>query len=118
MNAKYVYSCYKQELIKYNIMSTEKTKLYCIWGLIKAAQSSAVDKESHEALVKELKANHIPETINVITEESFHSIMAERCAPEFLSDVLASITAEYDEMEFEPSIEECAGCNAILKGGL
>lgn len=100
------------------IMSTEEKKLYCIYGLIKAAQSSAVDKESHEALVKELKANHIPETINVITEESFHSIMSERCAPEFLSDVIESITTEYERLEFHASLEDCVGCGAILKGGL
>lgn len=99
-------------------MNTEKTKLYCIWGLAKAAESFARDKESHEALIQELKKNHIPETINLITEESFHSIMAERCAPRCLFKVIGAIVSKYEKLEFNASIENCTGCGTILNGGV
>jgi hypothetical protein len=118
IDSQYVYSWSKTIIKKYSIMGTEKTKLYCIYGLIKAFQSSATDKKSHVVLTEELKKHHIPETINVITEESFRSIMAERCAEYSFPEVIASIVSKYDEMEFTASIENCTGCGAIPQGGL
>lgn len=102
-------------------MSTEETKFYCISGLIKAAESFARDKESHEALTQELKKNHIPETNNLVTEESFHSIMSERCAPACLPKLIAVIVAKYDELgyaEADPNPENCANCGSCMLGWL
>lgn len=102
-------------------MNTEETKFYCIRGLIRAAQLFARDTESHEALIQELKKNHIPETIDLITEASFHSIMAERCAAHCLPKVINSIVTEYNQLgysEKEVNPEACVSCGTCLLGWL
>ena len=100
-------------------MNTEETKFYCIRGLIRAAQSSARDTESHEALIQELKKNHIPENTSLITEASFHSSLAERCAADCLPNVIDAIVSEYNQLgysEQEVNPEACVSCGTCLLG--
>ena len=91
-------------------MSTGETKLYCIQGLIKAAESSAKDPESYEALKQELKKNHILEHRGLITDDAFCSIMADRCDVASLAGVVTNIITEYEKFSIQVSVEKCMPC--------
>lgn len=102
-------------------MITDKTTLYCICGLIKASESFAADRQSHLVFAEELKTNHIPETMNLIAEESFHAIMAERCAAHRFEDIINSIVSKYNQLGCTVSITncvDCVDCRALIKSGL
>jgi hypothetical protein len=86
--------------------------LYCISGIIDATKKFARDEESQAEFEKEIKELHIPESLNLITEETLISLFSRRVMGHCLGKMVSVVVSEYKLLGYESS-QKCFSCGVI-----